>query len=142
MSQPNGSWCHGDAPRPPAAVRWAVVFNAFHGAILAVLLLPALISFLSTADREAQLGALVLLLAAAGALVGLMLLTFSLRRCGLFAWVIQLLLLCLLIGLVPLYGVVWIPLVVAWCGQPTRDWFDPPLRREFGDPPPPPMLRW
>jgi hypothetical protein len=69
-------------------------------------------------------------LLAAGATMFLVIL-LNLRRGRTWAWVCQLVLLCLIVGVAPFPGLIWVPLLIAWCGPAVRDWFDPPLSREF-----------
>ncbi|MCC7492442.1 MAG: hypothetical protein IT204_08860 [Fimbriimonadaceae bacterium] len=58
--------------------------------------------------------------------------SLNFRRRRRWAWSVQLMLLCLIVGLGSLPGLLWVPLLVAWCSPPVRDWFDPPARRHFG----------
>lgn len=124
----------GQEIKPPTALYWAVAFDLFH--ILAGLgLLYALFASSRTAagghdvwsDPALQMVAIGLPVLVAGfALVML-----SLRRARSAAWIAQLVLICLVVGLTSIPGLLWIPLLIAWCSTPVRDWFDPPSHRHF-----------
>ncbi|MBI2302661.1 MAG: hypothetical protein HYU66_27460 [Armatimonadetes bacterium] len=115
----------------PAAVRWAAAFNLLHGGLLLGLVaVSGGRTWRAGPDAPpADFLPPLVLLVAAGIFMAT---TLLLRRGSFHAWVLQLVLLCAAAGLVPLPGALWAPLVVAWCSPAVRDWFDPPLRRDFG----------
>ncbi len=115
-------------PRPPwAALGWTL---AFDGVILLSLLFVA--AFVLGPDIDGESPSIAGAVAVVSPIVLLALLMTHLRRGRAWAWVLQLVVICLICALAMPFSIVIIPLLVAWCGPAVRDWFDPPLRREFG----------
>lgn len=113
-------------PTPPTGVTSAVGFDLLAAAVLLWLLVNLSTWYAPTADFLIPFGL-------CGGLVAMLLgLAFSLRRGRAGAWLAQLVLLCGAIVLMPFPNLLWVPLLCVWCGQPIRDWFDPPLRQQFG----------
>ncbi|NUQ01140.1 MAG: hypothetical protein HUU35_14925 [Armatimonadetes bacterium] len=115
-------------PTAPAALKWAVLFNLLH--------ISGGVSFgwfIATADLGRHTPERYVPVVLLGGLVSLYAaVLFNLRRGCAWAWVAQLVLICLVVALSSIPGLLWVPLLVAWCSPTVRDWFDPPLRREFG----------
>ncbi len=114
---------HDPWPRPPTALGWAVAFDLCH--LLAVGSLAACSAAID--ETAAWLG----LLLVTPVILPITVVMLSLRRGAAWAWAAQLVLICLSLAIISLPGLLWVPLLVAWCSPPVRDWFDPPLRREF-----------
>lgn len=118
------------SPRPrraPGAVLVARALDALLAASAAGTVL-----WVVTLEPEANQGLGLYFLVLFGVLVtAFAALALSLRRLCAWAWVVQLVWLCLVIGMMPVPAIVIVPLLVAWCGGSVRDWFDPPLCREF-----------
>lgn len=114
-------------PRPPRAVGLACLFDLFVATVLGL-------GVAGAGCQRPEFGQEVLLLCVPLlALAGLFFaMACSLRRLCAWVWVSQLIALCLVIGILPVPGLVLVPLLVAWCGPGVRDWFDPPAYREFG----------
>ena len=114
--------CVMRAPRRPTVVAWAAFFNVVH-----IALLGCAATFCLN-ERGGEPFALF----AFGAMAPYLLLLLGLRRGAAWAWIGQLVLICLMLGLTSIPGLIWLPLLIAWCSSPVRDWFDPPMRRTFG----------
>lgn len=114
-------------PRAPAAYWWVVGFDLLHFGLLVFWLFYSPLLYRTTAPPWP-----VVVTGIVACSLAVTILLLSLRRGSFFGWVCQLVVLCLAVGLAPLPGILWVPLMVAWCGPETRDWFDPPMEREFG----------
>lgn len=114
--------CFLPGPRRPAAIVWAAFFNLVHLAGL------GFCSVVFINDLEV----LPLALFPVVMMVPFLALLLNLRRGQTWVWVGQLVLICLTLGLCSIPGLLWLPLLVAWCSTPVRDWFDPPMQRSFG----------
>lgn len=110
-------------PTPPVEVVLAAGFD----------LLAAAGLWWFVVELYAPTAAYLPLMALGGGLLAMLVgLAFSLRRGRAGVWLAQLVLLCGAIVLTPFPNLICIPLLCSWCGQPVRDWFDPPLRQRFG----------
>lgn len=114
------------APRTPGAVWWALVFNLIMTA--AGLGLWWVATFGLAVTDYAAIGLSIPL---AALVLFVLVLSVRLQRGCAWAWVAELVLICLAVGLAPFPGLLWVPLLVAWCSPTVRDWFDPPMHREF-----------
>jgi len=109
-------------PRRPTVIVWAAFFNLVHLAGL------GFCTAMFASDVVGRpLAAFPVML-----MTPFVMLLIGLRRGVAWAWVGQLVMICLTLGLCSIPGLVWLPLLVAWCSTPVRDWFDPPMQRSFG----------
>lgn len=114
--------CSIKAPRRPSVVAWAAVFNLVH-----IALLGSFGGYCLSERGGAPIAGFLFV-----AMAPYLLLLLGLRRGAAWAWIGQLVLICLMLGLTSIPGLIWLPLLIAWCSSPVRDWFDPPMRRSFG----------
>ncbi len=114
--------CQLDAPRRPSVVAWAAFYNLVHVAGLGF----CGVVFIS------DLEVLPLAVIPIALMAPFAILMLGLRRGVAWAWVGQLVMICLTLGLCSIPGLIWLPLLIAWCSTPVRDWFDPPMQRSFG----------